>query len=96
MKITAVRAITVRYPEPHDHNRPRLLTLVRIATDSGQVGWGEAITMFIGACRATEAVVQEDFAPLLLGQGRWMSPACMTACGGTSGGMARRASRRWR
>lgn len=68
MKITAVRAVTVRYPEPHDHNRPRLLTLVRIATDSGHVGWGEAITMFIGACRATEAVVREDFAPLLLGQ----------------------------
>lgn len=68
MKITSVRPFTVRYPEPHDHNRPRLLTLVRIETDSGHGGWGEAITMFLGACRATEAVVTEDFAPLLIGQ----------------------------
>jgi len=68
MKITSLRAVTVRYPEPHDHNRLRLLTLVRVATDSGHVGWGEAITMFLGACRATEAIVQEDFAPLVVGQ----------------------------
>ena len=68
MKITSLRAITVRYPEPHDHNRLRLLTLVRVATDSGHVGWGEAITMFLGACRATEAIVHEDFAPLVIGQ----------------------------
>ncbi len=67
MKIISVQPVTVRYPEPHDHDRPRLLTLVRIETDSGHVGWGEAITMFIGACRATEALIKEDFAPLLIG-----------------------------
>lgn len=67
MKIISIKAVTVRYPEPHDHNRPRLLTLVRIEADSGQVGWGEAITMFMGACRATEAIVNEDFAPILMG-----------------------------
>lgn len=67
MRIVSLTAHSVRYPEPHDHNRLRVLTLARVEAEDGTVGWGEAITMFAGACRATEAVISEDFAPLVIG-----------------------------
>ncbi len=67
MRIKSLQAFSVRYPEPNDHNRPRMLTLVRAEADDGTTGWGEAITMFAGACRATEAIVREDFIPLVVG-----------------------------
>lgn len=67
MKIKSLQVFSVRYPEPHDHDRPRQLTLVRAEAEDGTTGWGEAITMFTGACRATEAIVREDFAPLVTG-----------------------------
>jgi len=66
-KLSGLTAHSVRYPEPHDHNRTRYLTLVRAESEDGSVGWGEAITMFPEACRATEAIVRDGFAPLLAG-----------------------------
>ena len=68
MKIKSVTPITVRYPEPHDHNRMRLLTLVRVEAENGVTGWGEAITMFPEACRATEAIVNIGLGPLAIGE----------------------------
>ena len=65
LKLKSLTAHSVRYPEPHDHNRLRHLTLVRAEAASGEVGWGEAITMFPEACRAVEILVRDGFAPLL-------------------------------
>lgn len=67
MRIQAVEAIPVSYPEPNDHNATRHLCLVRLQGDDGQVGWGEAVTMWPEASRATKAVI-EGLAPLLLGR----------------------------
>lgn len=58
MKIRAVEAIPVSYPEPNDFNALRHLCLVRVRTDDGLVGWGEAITQFPEASFATKAVVE--------------------------------------
>ncbi|HWC03285.1 MAG TPA: hypothetical protein VHF87_10965 [Methylomirabilota bacterium] len=44
MRVGRVEAFAVRYPEPNNHGKIRALTLVRIETDDGLVGWGEAIT----------------------------------------------------
>ena len=65
MKLVSLTAHSVRYPEPHDHNRLRHLTLVRAESSDGSVGWGEAITMLPEACRATECIVRDGFAALL-------------------------------
>ena len=68
MKITKVEAFPLRYPEPNDHNNIRHIMLVRVETDEGLVGWGEAITMWQEASRAAKIIVEEGMAPVLLGR----------------------------
>lgn len=68
MKVTAVEPIPVAYPEPNDFGATRYLCLVKVTTDQGAVGWGEAITQFPDANHAVarliagmaEAVVGRD------------------------------------
>jgi L-alanine-DL-glutamate epimerase-like enolase superfamily enzyme len=67
MKIESVQTIPVSYPEPNDHDAQRHLCLVRIRSDDGQVGWGEAVTMWPEASQATRAIV-EGLSALLIGQ----------------------------
>ena len=54
----SVTPISVRYPEPNDSGAIRHLTLCRIEADDGTVGWGEAVTSWPDACRATEAMIE--------------------------------------
>lgn len=62
MKIKSVVPVSVGYPEPNDNDATRYLTLCRIETDDGVVGWGESVPMsgsgFPEACRATEAIIE--------------------------------------
>ena len=67
MRIRSVEAIPVCYPEPNDHNALRHVCLVRLRGDDGQVGWGEAVTMWPEASRATAAII-DGLAPLLVGR----------------------------
>lgn len=67
MRVQAVEAIPVSYPEPNDFNALRHLCLVKLTADDGQVGWGESITQFPEASFATKAII-EGFAPLIAGQ----------------------------
>lgn len=66
MKVRTVEAIPVAYPEPNDFDAIRHLCLVKLTTDDGLVGWGEAITQFEEASRATQAVLH-GLAPLVVG-----------------------------
>lgn len=72
MKITGVTAIPLAIPyRPMDPPSPwtdgiRRQILVRVATDEGLTGWGEAFAL--GAPRAVCAVIEEVLAPLLLGE----------------------------
>ena len=68
MKIKKIQAFPMRYPEPNDHNNTRYILLVRVETDDGLVGWGEAITMWPEASRAAKIIVEEGMQPVLLGQ----------------------------
>lgn len=56
-RVRTVATFPVRYPEPNDNGNLRHLLFVRVEADDGTVGWGEAITMFPDATRATEALV---------------------------------------
>ena len=43
-KIARVETFPLRYAEPNNNGKTRHVTLVRLETASGAVGWGEAIT----------------------------------------------------
>ena len=57
MLITSVEAIPVSYPEPNDFDALRHLCLVKLTTDDGAVGWGEAVTMWPESSFATAAII---------------------------------------
>ena len=68
--VARVTPISVAYPETNDAGFTRYLTLCRIETTDGIVGWGECIPMsgsgFPEACRATEVLI-EGLADLVVG-----------------------------
>lgn len=66
--IKHVRAFCLAYKEPHYRGMERCVTLVRIETRDGVVGWGEAISQFREAALASRILVQEGFAPLVVGE----------------------------
>ncbi len=66
--VRTVTPISVRYPEPNDGGAIRHLTLCRIEADDGTVGWGEAVTSWPDACRATEAMIHGIAAELVVGR----------------------------
>jgi L-alanine-DL-glutamate epimerase-like enolase superfamily enzyme len=66
--ISRIEAFPLIYKEPHYRDMERCVTLVRVETEDGAVGWGEAISQFREASLATRILVVEGFAPLLLGQ----------------------------
>lgn len=68
MQITAIQVYPLRYPEPNDGGHTRHITLVKVATDAGLLGWGEAVTMWPEASRATRALIDGGLAPLLIGR----------------------------
>jgi L-alanine-DL-glutamate epimerase-like enolase superfamily enzyme len=57
VRVVDVTPIPVSYTEPNDDGSTRHLCLVRIDTDDGHVGWGEAVTMWPEASRATSELV---------------------------------------
>jgi L-alanine-DL-glutamate epimerase-like enolase superfamily enzyme len=65
MKIADIEAIPIAYPEPNDNGGQRHLLLVRLTADDGQVGWGEAVTMWPEASLATRSIVH-GLAPLII------------------------------
>jgi L-alanine-DL-glutamate epimerase-like enolase superfamily enzyme len=67
MRVGRVEAFAVRYPEPNNDGRIRALTLVRVETDAGLVGWGEAITGGQETSLAVAFVVERRLAPLVVG-----------------------------
>ena len=66
--IKSITAHPLQYPEPHDHGALRYITLARVETEDGTVGWGECISQFPDSCYATKIVVEHGYAPMLLGQ----------------------------
>src|SRR5687767_7322933 len=68
MLINKITAYPLRYPEPNDHNNLRYITLVRVETDDGTVGWGECISQWAEAALAVKVIVERGLAPVLLGR----------------------------
>jgi L-alanine-DL-glutamate epimerase-like enolase superfamily enzyme len=68
MKIKSLSAHPLQYPEPHDHNNLRCITLARVEADDGTVGWGECISQFPESAVAAKTIIEQGYAPLLLGE----------------------------
>jgi L-alanine-DL-glutamate epimerase-like enolase superfamily enzyme len=66
--IERIEAFPLRYPEPNDANRDRYVTLARIETDDGAVGWGECISQWPESALAVKTIVERGLAPLLAGK----------------------------
>ena len=66
--IVRIDSFPLRYPEPHDSGRDRYITLARVETDDGVVGWGECISQWPEAALAVKTVINIGFAPILLGR----------------------------
>ena len=60
--------IPLQYPEPNDRDRLRCVTLVRIETEDGAIGWGECISQWPDSALAVCTVAEEGLAPLLVGE----------------------------
>ncbi|MDO7881573.1 mandelate racemase/muconate lactonizing enzyme family protein [Salinibacterium soli] len=65
--ISSIDTFAVQYPEPNDSMGLRCLVFVRIRSSDGAEGWGEAITMFPAASRATVELI-EGMRELLVGR----------------------------
>jgi L-alanine-DL-glutamate epimerase-like enolase superfamily enzyme len=68
MRVAKVEPISVAYPEPNDNNATRYLTLCRIESTDGATGWGEAVTSWPDACRATESFIDGLASELVVGR----------------------------
>lgn len=67
-RIKNVTAHPVRYPEPHDNNNLRCITLARVETEDGAVGWGECISQVPESALAVKIIIEQGYAPLLVGE----------------------------
>lgn len=96
MRVRSVEAIPVAYPEPNDAGATRHVCLVKVRTDDDVVGWGESITQWPEASRATREIV-DGLAPLVIGRpvtelaAIWQSLIDHTWWYGWRGGIARNA-----
>jgi L-alanine-DL-glutamate epimerase-like enolase superfamily enzyme len=66
--IADVRPIALAYPEPHGGGQIRHISIVRIETTDGHVGWGEAITGREEASHAVNLLIEQALAPLVMGK----------------------------
>jgi L-alanine-DL-glutamate epimerase-like enolase superfamily enzyme len=67
-RIKAVGAYPLAYPEPHYKGIERYVTLARVETEDGVVGWGECISQFPESSIATKIVIERGLGPLLVGE----------------------------
>jgi L-alanine-DL-glutamate epimerase-like enolase superfamily enzyme len=67
-KIARVETFPLRYAEPNNNGKTRHVTLVRLETASGAVGWGEAITGSEDAAVAMKVIMERGFNPRLMGR----------------------------
>jgi L-alanine-DL-glutamate epimerase-like enolase superfamily enzyme len=67
MKVAQIETFPVAYPEPNDFAATRYLCFVKITSDDGAVGWGEAITQFEEANLAVASLI-DGLAEFVIGR----------------------------
>jgi L-alanine-DL-glutamate epimerase-like enolase superfamily enzyme len=91
MRIARVDAHPVRYPEPNNDGKLRSLCLVRVETDGGLVGWGEAISGAPVVSLSVAFIIERRLGPIVLGRdprdvsGAWQAMRDATYWDGNGG-----------
>ena len=91
MRIGRVQAFAVRYPEPNNDGKLRSITLARVETEDGLVGWGEAIAGAQETCLGVAFMIERRLAPILAGRdprdvtGAWQAMRDATFWDGNGG-----------
>jgi L-alanine-DL-glutamate epimerase-like enolase superfamily enzyme len=67
MKIDRVTCYPLAYGEPNDYGATRHTLIVRVDTDDGIVGWGEAVAMWPEAVKATATLIQTGLFEVIRG-----------------------------
>jgi len=68
MIVKKLEVFPVEYEEPNDDNALRYLIFVRLESDNGVVGWGEAITQFRESTMAATALIEYGLGEVVLNQ----------------------------
>ncbi len=68
LKIEKIRAYPLLAPEPHYKGALRCITLARVESEDGLVGWGECISQMRESAKTTATIIEDGFAPLLVGE----------------------------
>ena len=68
LKIKSVKGFPLQCAEPHYKGVLRCVTLARVESEDGLVGWGEAISQMAESAKATTTIIDEGLAPLLIGK----------------------------
>ena len=68
LKIKSIKGYPLRCAEPHYKGVLRCVTLARVESEDGLVGWGEAISQMAESAKATATIIDEGFGPLLKGE----------------------------
>ena len=92
MKIKSVQAYPLAYPEPHYKGIERYITLARVESEDGQVGWGECISQFRESALATKIIVEQGLPPCSQANPPWTLKTPGTKCWTASGGTAPKVS----
>jgi len=66
--IQKIETFPLHYPEPHDSGKSRYITIVKIITNEGRVGWGECIAQFPEAAMATATVIDTGLGEHIIGE----------------------------
>ena len=66
--IKNIETFPLHYPEPHDSGKSRYITIVKITTNEGRVGWGECIAQFPEAAMATSTVIDTGLGEHIIGE----------------------------
>ena len=66
--VSRVEVFPLAYPEPHDSNRTRHVTLVKVTADDGTFGWGECISQWPEAALAVVTLIDRGLADLIVGE----------------------------
>lgn len=65
--VDQIQAFPLSYPEPHDSNKLRHVTLVKLRTTDGAEGWGECISQWPEAAIAVKALIDSGLGSVVLG-----------------------------
>lgn len=77
--VARIETFPLAYPEPNDRNRQRHVTLVRVESTDGCVGWGECITQLPETGAAVKLLIERALSSVVIGMDPEQPQNCYAA-----------------